>query len=301
MHFWQFIHALQPNTLWALLTFGTIGLCVGSFLNVLIYRTPKIMMQEWRQGSVELLQSQPDIAQALVEPIAQIVQQDAPLSLSAPASHCPNCHQRVRWYHNVPLIGWLILGGKCGHCNQNIHWRYPVIEIMTMLLTMLVVYRLGITAQSIVSLLFVWTLIGLAGIDFISHYLPDKLTLPLIAAGLALNSYGLFVTPYASIWGMLLGYFSLWIVVKIFYIFTKKQGMGQGDFKLLAAIGAWLGPGVLLFIILISSLLGSIIGIILLQRRAESRPYSFGPYLAIAGIIALLYGNSLLHWYLGLS
>ena len=298
MQLWQFIEILQHSLATALLFFGVLGLCVGSFLNVLIYRTPKIMMQQWRVGSVQLLQSQSDIAPNLLQPVAQIVMQDTPLSLASPASHCPCCNQPLRWYHNIPVLSWIALGGKCHGCGHKIHWRYPLVEISTALLSMLVIYRLGVTAQGLFALLFVWTLIALTGIDLISQYLPDKLTFPLMALGLAVNSYSVFVTASESIWGLLLGYFSLWIVVKIFYLFTKKQGMGEGDFKLLAALGAWLGPVLLPFIILLSSLLGSIIGIILMRKRAESRPFAFGPYLAIAGMVALLYGHSLIQWYL---
>lgn len=298
MQVWQFIEILQHNLPIALIFFGVLGLCVGSFLNVLIYRTPKIMMQQWRVGSVQLLQSQADIAPHLLQPVVQIVAQDAPLSLANPASHCPCCNQPLRWYHNIPVLSWLALGSKCHRCGQKIHWRYPLVEISTALLSILIIYRLGVTAQGVFALLFVWTLIALAAIDFVSQYLPDKLTFPLMSLGLAVNSYSVFVTASESIWGLILGYLSLWIVVKIFYIFTKKQGMGEGDFKLLAALGAWLGPLLLPLIILLSSLLGSIIGIILMHKRAESRPFAFGPYLAIAGIVALLYGHSLIKWYL---
>lgn len=300
MQIWHLFQILQTNLLWSMIIFGGLGLCVGSFLNVLIYRTPQIMNQQWRAGSIQLLQSQPDIPQELVEPLAQIVAKDAPLSLSIPASHCPNCHQNLRWYQNVPLLSYLLLRGKCSSCENKIHWQYPLVELTTALLSVLVIYRLGVTTQSLFGLLLVWFLIGLAGIDFISQYLPDKLTFPLLALGLAVNSFGLFVTPSQSIWGAIVGYFSLWVVVKVFYIFTKKQGMGEGDLKLLAAIGAWLGPMILPFIILLSSLLGSIIGILLMYQRAKSQPFAFGPYLAIAGIVALLYGHSLMQWYLSL-
>lgn len=298
MQVWQFIETLQHSLAAALFFFAVLGLCVGSFLNVLIYRTPKIMMQQWRVGSVQLLQSQSDIAPHLLQPVAQIVAQDTSLPLAAPASHCPYCQLPLRWYHNIPLFSWIALGGKCYACGQKIHWRYPLIELSTALLSMLVIYRFGVTAQGLFALIFVWILIALTGIDLVSQYLPDKLTFPLMALGLAVNSNSLFVTASESIWGLLLGYFSLWIVVKIFYLFTKKQGMGEGDFKLLAALGAWLGPMLLPFIILLSSLLGSIIGIILMRKRAESRPFAFGPYLAIAGMVALLYGHSLIQWYL---
>ncbi|PNK60591.1 prepilin peptidase [Psychrobacter sp. FDAARGOS_221] len=291
MHLWQLLQHHHPM---ALILFGLIGLCVGSFLNVVVYRTPLMMWQQWLISSVQLLQSQSDIPSSLIEPIAKIVQPSPALSLSTPASHCPQCQSAVNWYHNIPIISWLALKGRCAYCQAPISIRYPLVEISCALLSMLVIHLLGVSVTSMAALLFVWILLALALIDFDSQFLPDKLTFPLAGLGLAVNSQGWFVTPSESIWGLLIGYLSLWSVVQLFYLFTKKQGMGQGDFKLLAALGAWLGAWMLPFIILLSSLLGSIIGIILLRKYGESRPFAFGPYLAIAGILALLYGNPLL-------
>lgn len=290
---------LQENTLLALTFFGVIGLCIGSFLNVVIYRTPLIMMHQWRAGSAELLKSQADIPSHFTQPIADIVNQDTSPTLSAPASHCPKCLHKITWYENIPLLSWLILQGKCSSCKTKISIRYPIIELITALLTVLVIYKFGVNLPSIAALILVWTLIALAVIDFDTQLLPDKFTFPLMGLGLAINSQGWFVSPTQSIWGLLIGYLSLWVVVKVFYVFTKKQGMGEGDFKLLAALGAWLGPMMLPFIILLSSLLGAIIGIVLLRLRGESRPFAFGPFIAIAGIVALLYNHPILQWYLG--
>ncbi|WP_019673202.1 prepilin peptidase [Psychrobacter lutiphocae] len=292
MHFWQL---LQQHSYLALLVFGLIGLCVGSFLNLVAYRIPRIMLQQWRSGSAQLLQSQSDIPHNLIDPIADIINQDAPLSLAQPASHCPSCSSTLSWYHNIPIISWIILKGRCATCQTLIGWRYPLVEAGCALLSALVIYQLGVSLQSMAALAFVWLLLALTLIDINSQLLPDKLTFTLAGLGLAVNAQGWFVTPSESIWGLLLGYLSLWSVVQLFYLLTKKQGMGQGDFKLLAALGAWLGPWVLPYIILLSSLLGSIIGIILLQRQGESRPFAFGPYLAIAAILTLLYGNPLLY------
>ncbi|WP_230658730.1 prepilin peptidase [Psychrobacter sp. I-STPA10] len=296
MQFWQL---LQDNTSLALVLFGVLGLCVGSFLNVVIHRIPLIMTYEWRSGSVDLLTEQKDIAVSLLEPIQAIVTQDTAINLSHPASRCPHCGHVIRWYENIPLISWLVLKGCCSDCQQPIGIRYPLVELTTALLSMLVIYQLGVTLPALAALLFVWTLLALIGIDHDTQLLPDRLTFPLAGLGLAVNSQGWFISPTQSIWGLIIGFLSLWIVVKIFYLLTKKQGMGQGDFKLLAVLGAWLGPMMLPFIILLSSLLGSVVGVILMRKHGESRPFAFGPYIAIAGIVALLYGQDIMSWYLG--
>lgn len=297
MQFWQL---LQENSVVALSFFGVLGLCVGSFLNVVIHRTPLSMMQQWRAASVDLLSDQSDIDHKLIEPIATIVDNDVPITLSRPASRCPQCQHRIKWYENIPVISWLLLRGKCSSCQHKISIRYPLIECVTALLSITVIITFGVTLPAIAALLLVWILITLAAIDFDTQYLPDKYTFPLMGLGLAVNSQSWFVSPTESIWGLIIGYLCLWIVVKIFFLATKKQGMGQGDFKLLAALGAWFGPLMLPFIILLSSLLGSIIGVILMKQRGESRPFAFGPFIAIAGIIALFYGEPLMQWYLGM-
>lgn len=296
MQFWQL---LQESSVLASTFFGLLGLCVGSFLNVVIHRTPLTMQQQWRTGSVELLSDQPDIPKTLTDPIADTVRHDTLITLSKPSSSCPNCQHTIRWYENIPVISWIVLRGKCSSCKNRISMRYPLVELATALLSMLVIHTFGVTLLAIAALIFTWMLIALAGIDFDTQYLPDKLTFPLMGLGLAVNSQSWFVSPTQSIWGLLIGYLCLWIVVKIFYLITKKQGMGQGDFKLLAALGAWLGPLMLPLIVLLSSLLGSIIGAVLMRKHGESRPFAFGPFIAIAGIVALLYGQPIMLWYLG--
>jgi leader peptidase (prepilin peptidase)/N-methyltransferase len=233
-------------------------------------------------------------------PLASIVTNDQPITLSRPASRCPHCAHKIRWYENIPLVSWLLLRGRCSDCKAAIGLRYPLVELTTALLSVLVIYQFGVNATGLSALVLVWTLIALTGIDFDTQLLPDRLTFPLAGLGLAVNSQGWFVSPTQSIWGLLLGFLSLWIVVKVFYLITKKHGMGQGDFKLLAVLGAWLGPLMLPLIILLSSLLGSIVGLILMKKQGESRPFAFGPYIAIAGIIALLYGSDIVSWYLGM-
>ena len=296
----QFIQLLQENITLALVVFGLLGLCVGSFLNVLIHRTPLMMVAAWRQECSQFMAEQADMPPEHTQPLANIVTADPSITLSTPASRCPHCAHKIKWYENVPLISWLILRGRCSDCKAAIGLRYPIVELVTALLSMLVIYQFGVSAVGLSALILVWTLVVLTGIDFDTQLLPDRLTFPLAGLGLAVNSQGWFVSPTQSIWGLLLGFLSLWVVVKIFYLITKKHGMGQGDFKLLAVLGAWLGPTMLPLIILLSSLLGSIVGIILMKKQGESRPFAFGPYIAIAGIIALLYGPDIVNWYLGM-
>lgn len=296
----QFIQLLQENIALALVIFGLLGLCIGSFLNVVIHRIPLMMIDGWRQECSQFMIEQADMPREHTLPIANIVAADQPITLSRPASRCPHCAHKIRWYENIPLISWLALKGRCSNCKAAIGLRYPVVELVTALLSVLVIYKFGVNATGLSALVLVWTLVALTGIDFDTQLLPDRLTFPLAGLGLAVNSQSWFVSPTQSIWGLLFGFLSLWIVVKVFYLITKKHGMGQGDFKLLAVLGAWLGPMMLPLIILLSSLLGSIVGIILMKKQGESRPFAFGPYIAIAGIVALLYGSDIVSWYLSM-
>ena len=296
----QFIQLLQENMTIALVVFGLLGLCVGSFLNVVIHRTPLMMVSAWRQECSQFMYEQADMPREHTMPLVNIVATDTPITLSKPASRCPHCAHKIKWYENIPLISWILLRGRCSDCKAAIGLRYPIVELVTALLSVLVIYHFGVNMVGLSALVLVWTLIALTGIDFDTQLLPDRLTFPLAGLGLAVNSQGWFVSPTQSIWGLLLGFLSLWIVVKIFYLITKKHGMGQGDFKLLAVLGAWLGPMMLPLIILLSSLLGSIVGIILMKTQGESKPFAFGPYIAIAGIVGLLYGSDIVNWYLGM-
>mgnify|MGYP003600596723 FL=1 len=296
----QFIQLLQENMTIALVIFGLLGLCVGSFLNVVIHRTPLMMVSAWRQECSQFMYEQADMPREHTMPLVNIVATDTPITLSKPASRCPHCAHKIKWYENIPLISWIVLRGRCSDCKAAIGLRYPIVELVTALLSVLVIYHFGVGMVGLSALVLVWTLIALTGIDFDTQLLPDRLTFPLAGLGLAVNSQGWFVPPTQSIWGLLLGFLSLWVVVKIFYLITKKHGMGQGDFKLLAVLGAWLGPMMLPLIILLSSLLGSIVGLILMKKQGESKPFAFGPYIAIAGILALLYGSDIVNWYLGM-
>lgn len=298
----DFFFTLQNNQTFALLFFAVVGLCVGSFLNVVIYRVPIMMLQEWRQQMAGFMESQPDIADIVgVDKLNKIkthIDDDQALTLSKPASHCPSCHTPIPWYYNLPLISWLILKGKCHACQQVIPARYPFIELVTALLSAFVVYKFGVTPAGVSALLLVWGLIALAGIDWDTQLLPDRITFPLALLGLGVNTQSWFVSPVQSILGLIVGFLCLWLVNAIFYLLTKKQGMGQGDFKLLAVLGAWLGVTKLPFIIFVSSLLGVVVGMILLFKHGKSQPFAFGPYLAIAGILALLFANDVISWYL---
>jgi len=249
---------------------GIISLCIGSFLNVVIYRTPKMMEQEWHQECQMLLHPE----QPLID--------ESKLTLSKPASTCPQCKTPIRWYQNIPVISWLLLRGKCGSCQNPISMRYPLIELLTMLCSLTVAAVFGPTIQMLFGLLLTWVLIALTFIDFDTQLLPDRFTLPLAALGLGINTFTIYTTATAAIWGYLIGFLCLWIVYYLFKLATGKEGMGYGDFKLLAALGAWMGPMMLPLIVLLSSVIGAIIGIILIRMRGENQPFAFGPYIAIA-------------------
>ena len=266
---------------------GLLSLCIGSFLNVVIYRTPKMMEQEWRQDCHMFLHPE----QAIID--------ESKLTLSKPASTCPKCSTEIRWYQNIPVISWLILRGKCGSCQNPISIRYPLIELLTALASLVIVSVFGPTLQMLFGLLLTWILIALTFIDFDTQLLPDRYTLTLAALGLGINSYAIYISPTAAIWGYIIGFLCLWIVYYLFKIVTGKEGMGYGDFKLLAALGAWMGPLMLPLIVLLSSLVGAIIGIVLLKIRKENQPFAFGPYIAIAGWIAFIWGEPIMKAYLG--
>lgn len=295
----EFIALLQQSQLTAVVVFALLGLCVGSFLNVVIYRTPLMMHQGWRKETAEFWQDEPDLADVHKTALADTVSHDSPMSLSFPPSRCPQCNHQIRWYENIPVISWLALRGKCSECRNPISFRYPFVEIITAILSVLVVMQFGVTWQAVAGLALTWTLVALTGIDFDTQLLPDRFTLPLAGLGLFVNAFGLFVSPVQAIMGYVIGFLCLWVVAYLYCLLRHREGMGAGDFKLLAALGAWLGPLMLPLIILLSSLIGSIVGLKLLFNRGESKPFAFGPYIAIAGMIALLYGKPIMAWYLG--
>ncbi len=266
---------------------GLIGLLMGSFLNVVIFRTPKMMEQEFRSECCDFLDVQ------------NTEKDQRKLSLSTPNSTCPECQSPIKPWQNIPVISYIFLKGKCAECNTPISLRYPAIELVTSLLSVLTIGVLGLNIESLVALALLWTLITLTMIDIDTQLLPDSITLPLLWLGLIANSFGLYTDLTDAIWGAVWGYLSLWSVYWLFKIVTGKEGMGYGDFKLLAALGAWMGWQLLPLIILLSSLVGAVIGIagIIILGRNKNIPIPFGPYLAIAGGIAFLWGNDIIHAY----
>lgn len=264
-----------------------IGLLVGSFLNVVIYRLPKMMENDWKCQCADLLdQPEPKIAT---------------LTLSTPNSTCPHCQHQIKPWENIPVFSYLFLGGKCSNCKNKISLRYPIIEAATALLSLAVALTFGASYESLCGIAITWTLITLTMIDADTQLLPDSLTLPLLWAGLIANYFGLFTSLESSLWGAIWGYMSLWSIYQLFKLLTGKEGMGFGDFKLLAALGAWLGWQMLPIIILLSSVVGAVIGIgmIVIRGKDKNIPIPFGPYLAIAGWIALIWGSQILEVWLG--
>lgn len=268
---------------------GLFGLVVGSFLNVVILRLPVMMERQWRRQCAEYVDTPMD-------------ENEERFDLISPPSRCPGCGHRIRPWENIPVLGWLMLRGRCSSCSRPISPRYPIIEIATAVLSMVVAWRFGMNWSCLAALFLTWALIALSVIDYDHQLLPDSITLPLLWAGLLLGQFGLFAGPSDSVIGAAAGYLSLWSVYWLFRLFTGKEGMGYGDFKLLAMLGAWTGWQLLLPIILISSVIGAIVGIalILFQGRERGKPIPFGPYLAAAGWVTLLWGSTLVDGYLGL-
>ncbi len=266
---------------------GIIGLLVGSFLNVVIYRLPIMLQRSWRKECIEYLQMD---AEPEVEPF----------NLSLPLSRCPNCQAPIKAYQNIPVISYIFLKGQCASCKNPISLRYPLIELFTAIASVTVAWHFGYTPQAGFALVLTWSLIALSFIDIDHQLLPDNITLPVLWLGLALSLFNVYTTAEASIIGAIAGYLVLWVVYQLFKLATGKEGMGYGDFKLLALFGGWLGWQTLPLIILLSSLVGAVIGIsmIIFAKRNHNIPIPFGPYLAAAGWIALLWGNDINHLYL---
>lgn len=263
------------------------GMIVGSFLNLAALRLPVMRKRDWAKQA----------EQTLAE-LGPPEEQDKPFNLLFPGSHCPACGHRIRPLENIPLISYLMLRGSCSSCKTAISPRYPLVEVMTGIFTLLVLARFGLNATGLAAVVLTWALITLALIDLDTCLLPDEITLPLIWAGLLLNTGHLFTDPYSSVWGAAGGYLCLWTVYQGFRLVTGREGMGFGDFKLLAALGAWLGWQQLLLMVLLSSFAGLVYA--LLRRLAGvslRREVPFGPFLALAGWTAMMYGQDILFWY----
>ena len=276
--------------LWFLLACLVLfGLVVGSFLNVVIYRLPLMMESRWRRDCCELLE------------VEKEAQNEPPMSLATPNSHCPHCKAAVEPWQNIPVISYLILAGKCANCGVGISIRYPIIEFVTAAMTVALASQYDASLALLGAMLFTWSLVALTMIDVDHQLLPDDITLPLLWLGILFSLLGATISLQDAIVGAMLGYLSLWSVYWLFKLATGKEGMGYGDFKLLAALGAWLGWQSIPLVILLSSLVGAICGIALMiaTRRGKDIPIPFGPYLAMAGWISLMWGDSIMAQYLG--
>ena len=286
------IEALQSTPLLFVGLAAILGLLVGSFLNVVIHRLPRMMENDWRAQCEELTattgQPQPEAAEK------------AKYNLVVPRSACPHCAHQITAAENIPIVSYLVLGGRCRGCKAKISPRYPIVEGITGLVSALVAWHFGFGLAGVSAIVLVWALIALTFIDADTQLLPDSITLPLLWLGLIVNINGTFTDLRSAVLGAVFGYLALWSVYWGFKLITKKEGMGYGDFKLLAAIGAWLGWQVLPLVILLSSVVGAVVGIILivLARMGRNIPLPFGPYLAMAGFIALLWGQPIIERYL---
>lgn len=309
--------ALQNN---AVLFYGVVaflGLFVGSFLNVVIYRLPVMMQNEWREAMDEMaaeeaamLKSQStdalnsDNTSEQADPELSAVNaanEKEVFNLSVPRSQCPKCNNLITCWQNIPVLSYLMLGGKCHKCKTPISVRYPLVELATMVLSLVVAWQFGPSLQCVVGIIVTWFLVAMSMIDFDHHLLPDTMTLPLMWFGILISFVPVFVDLQTSVIGAMAGYMVLWLVYQTFKLLTKKEGMGFGDFKLLAALGALLGWQQLPLIILLSSLVGAVLGLSLIAftGRDKNIPIPFGPYLATAGWIAMLWGDKILSLYYG--
>jgi leader peptidase (prepilin peptidase) / N-methyltransferase len=286
----EIINFLSANPNLYLMLVAILALLAGSFLNVVIYRIPRMIEQDWSHECREYLGLKPNA----MEPKA--------LNLYLPFSHCPSCKKTLKPWHNIPLVSYLVLRGKCAYCKARISIRYPLVEVLTCMASVYVAWHFGISLQTLGALLFTWIIIALTFIDLDFHLLPDNLTFLLLGIGLFLSLFSVFCNSHDAILGAIAGYLIFACIQWIFKLVTGKIGMGQGDYKFLAALGAFLGWQMLPIIILLASISGLIFGLtyLAIKHNFKSIPLPFGPYLAIAGWISLVEGPGLLHLYLKL-
>ncbi|MBL7004482.1 MAG: prepilin peptidase [Gammaproteobacteria bacterium] len=286
MHYVTFF---QQSPLFFLISIFILSICIGSFLNVVIYRIPAMMKNEWRCECEDFLE-------------IEATQKPEKLTLSTPSSSCGSCGHKITVLENIPILSYLFLGGKCSSCKSHISIQYPVVELFTGILSVITAYHFGVTIQTVAALLFTWSLIAASGIDIGHKLLPDQIIFPLLWVGIFLNMFQVFTDLESSVIGAMAGYLSLWLVYWAFKLTTGKEGMGYGDFKLLALLGAWMGWQYLFIIILTSSLVGAVVGIsyLLLKRKDRNTQIPFGPYLASAGWVTLLWGDQLQAYYFSL-
>jgi leader peptidase (prepilin peptidase)/N-methyltransferase len=275
------------NMLLFLMLVGLVSLAIGSFLNVVIYRLPSMLKKQWLEECEELLKQKPAKATTT-------------FNLAVPRSHCPYCKKTIAAKYNIPIISYILLRGKCPYCKHKISWRYPLVELICLVLSVIVAAKFGISIQTVALLPLTWALIVLVFIDFEQLLLPDIITIPLLWIGLLLSLFGVFCSPSTAIIGAAAGFLSLWLIAYIFKLIRGMEGMGQGDFKLLAMFGAWAGWQTLPFIVFYAALLGAIIGItyLVLKKYSWHKPIPFGPYLALAGWVGLIWGQNIFAAYL---
>jgi leader peptidase (prepilin peptidase)/N-methyltransferase len=283
----EFLTYLESSRPWLWLTVAVVGLCIGSFLNVVIHRLPLMMQAQWKADCAEL-----DGTPA---------PESEPYNLFKPDSRCPKCGTAIRALQNIPVASWIALRGRCAACANPISARYPAVEILTAALSVLVAWRFGYSAALLAGLVYVWAMVALTFIDLDTQLLPDDITLPLLWAGLLVNAFGVVTDLRSAVIGAAAGYLLLWSVYWAFRLIAKKEGMGYGDFKLLAAIGAWTGWQVLPFVLVISAGLGAVIGslVLWLTRRGTDTRIPFGPYLALGGMVGLLWGREAVTLWIG--
>ena len=285
---------LQSSVLAFTITALILGLMVGSFLNVVIFRLPVMLKRDWKNQCEEFLE---------IEAASSDIKETDKFNLSTPSSHCPQCEHKIRWWENIPVISYLFLRGRCSGCQAHISLRYPIVELFTGLLTAYVAWHFGFGLPALAAMFLGWVLITLSMIDFDTRLLPDSIVLPTLWIGILLNINGTFTTLESSVIGAAAGYMSLWSIYQVHHLLTGREGMGFGDFKLLALLGAWLGWQSLLMILLLSSLVGAVVGIslIIFMGRDKQIPIPFGPYLSAAGFISLIWGNQLIQIYIDFS
>jgi len=287
--FTQFISQFEQYPVLYLGTLFVFGSLIGSFLNVVIYRLPVMMQREWRNDCLEFLEQPNDV-------------EDTRFNLSVPRSRCGDCGHQITALENIPIVSYLVLGGKCSACKTSISPQYPLVELFTAIVSLVVGWHFGVSLQAMAALVLTWSLIAASGIDIGHKLLPDDITLPLLWLGILLSLFDVFVSLEDSVIGVMAGYMSLWSVFMLFKLITGKEGMGYGDFKLLAMLGAWLGWKPLFVVILTSSLVGAVVGItmIVLKKTERGTQIPFGPYLAAAGWMTLLWGDELMAYYASL-
>ena len=274
---------------------------IGSFLNVIIFRFPKMLEQGWKRECREFLADEGVKSDAVDNDNNQHEDIEELITLSTPSSTCPSCQHKIRFYENIPVISWLLLRGKCSQCHNKISLRYPLVELTTAILSVVIAAHFGVSVTTLGLLILTWGLVCLTLIDLDHMLLPDQITLPLLWLGLLVNINGAIVPLSSAVIGAVVGYMSLFSVFWLFKLITGKDGMGYGDFKLYAVFGAWIGWQLLPVLILMASLVGAIVGISMMAFKNHQREQAipFGPYLAVAGWITLIWGNSIWIWYVG--